>query len=145
MTQMLTLLKKSGRAALVALTLGAATVTAMPAQAQSSPSFNFSFGINGGGDNFSFGWNNGRQIRRACLSDSEVRRGLQRNGFSNVRFLDRRGIRIRVMAEHRRDTYRMSINRCTGRVTDIERVRDRYWDRGRPGRPGFGLHLDFGN
>jgi hypothetical protein len=37
----------------------------------------------------------------------------------------------------------MTVNRCTGRVSDIERIR-RDRDRGRPGRgPGFGLQFNF--
>lgn len=127
---------KSGRAAIVALTLGAATFTALPVQAQS---FNFEFGIQGGGDSFSYGFDRGRKFRRDCLTNTEIRRGLRRSGFDDIRFADRRGVRITVIADHGRRTYSMTINRCTGRVSDIERVR-----RGGGGRPGVGLEFNFG-
>lgn len=132
-------LKNAGRAAVVALTLGATAFTAVPAQAQSgSPSFSFNFGINGGGDSFSFGINNGRQIRRACLTNNEIRRGLRARGWDDITFLDRRGNRVTVLADWGRRTYKMVINRCTGRVSDIDRV---YRTPGRG--PGFTLNFNF--
>lgn len=138
MTTMLNTVMRSGRAAIVALTLGAATVTALPVQAQS---FSFSFGINGGGSDFSFGLRDGRKFKRECLTNNEIRRGLRRNGFEDIRFLDRRGVRVQVYAEWGRRAYILTINRCTGRVVDIDRVRR----RGGGGGPGFGLEFNFGN
>ena len=134
MTQILTTIRKSGRAAIVALTLAAATFTAMPAaQAQS---FNFEFGIQGGGNNFSYGIDRGRRVQRECLTNNELRRGLQRRGWDNIRFVDRRGVRVKVVADWRRSTYAMTINRCNGRVTDIERLRRGY-------RPGLNFQFSF--
>lgn len=140
MTTMLNTVLKSGRAAIVALTLGAATVTALPVQAQS---FSFSFGINGGGSDFAFGLRDGRKFKRECLTNNEIRRGLRRNGFEDIRFLDRRGVRVKVYAEFGRRAFILTINRCTGRVIDIDRVRrDRGYDR--DDRPGVGLQFNFG-
>lgn len=139
MTSILSTVMKSGRAAIVAVTLGAAAFTAMPVQAQS---FNFEFGIQGGGNNFAFGFDNGRKFRRACLTTNEIRRGLRRAGFSDIRFVDRQGIRVRVIADYGRRTYSMTINRCTGRVSNIERLRR---GGGRFDGPGFGLEFNFGN
>jgi len=138
MTPFLSHMKKSGRAMLIAVTLGASALGgAMPAQAQSgSPSFNFEFGIQGGGDNFAFGMRDGRRFQRECLTNNEVRRGLQRRGWDNVRFVDRRGIRVKVVADWGRRTYAMDINRCTGRVTNVERLRERW-------RPGFRFQFNF--
>jgi hypothetical protein len=134
MTPLLSTVKKSGRAAIVALTLGAATVTAIePAQAQS---FSFKFGISGGGSDFSFGIRDGRKFKRECLTNNEIRRGLRRNGFDDIRFLDRRGVRVKVYAEFGRRAYVLTINRCTGRVIDIDRVRRR------GDGPGFGFEFD---
>jgi hypothetical protein len=133
LTHNLSTVLKAGRAAVVALTLGAATLSAMPAQAQS---FNFSFGIEGGGSNFSFGVDKGKKIKRECLTNNEVRRGLRREGFDNIRFVDRKGVRVKVVADYGRRTYAMTINRCTGRVTDIERLRTRY-------HPGFRFQFNF--
>jgi len=131
MTPILSTVMKSGRAAIVALTLGAATLTAMPVQAQTgSPSFNFEFGIRGGGDSFSYRFDNGRRFRGECLTNNELRRGLRRLGWEDVRFVDRRGVRVKVVADWGRRTYAMTINRCSGRVTDIERLRRSY-------TPGF--------
>ena len=135
---------KSGRAAIVALTLGAATVTALPVQAQS---FSFSFGINGGGSDFAFGLRDGRKFKRECLTNREIRRGLRRNGFENIQFLDRRGRLIEVYVEFGRRAYILTINRCNGRVVDIDRVRRRGGSGFNDGYggPGLGLEFNFGN
>ncbi|RYE47920.1 MAG: hypothetical protein EOP24_08795 [Hyphomicrobiales bacterium] len=133
MTSILSSVMKSGRAAIVAVTLGAAAFTAMPVQAQS---FNFDFGIQGGGSSFSYGFDNGRRMKRDCLTNNEVRRGLRRAGFDDIRFVDRRGVRVKVVADYGRRTYAMTINRCTGRVSDIERLR-------RPYSPGFQFQFRF--
>ena len=138
MTSMLSTVMKSGRAAIVAVTLGAATVTALPVQAQS---FSFDFGIRGGGNTFSFGIDDGRRFRRDCLTNNEIRRGLRRNGFDDIRFLDRRGVRVQVYAEWGRRAYLLTINRCTGRVVDIDRVRRRGGGDG----PRFELELRGGS
>lgn len=137
MTPILSSVMKSSRAAIVALTLGATAFTALPVQAQSSnPTFNFQFGIQGGGDNFSYRFDNGKRHKRECLTNNEVRRGLQRMGWDHIRFVDRRGIRVKVVADWGRRTYAMTINKCTGRVTDIERLR-------RPYFPGFRFQFNF--
>ena len=144
MSQLFSNLKSGGRAAVIALTLAAASVAGMatPATAQ-QPTFRFDFGISGGDSNFSFGTGRGGvRIKRDCLTNNEIRSGLRRSGFSDVRFLDRRGNRVNLIAEWRRDgrDYTMRVDRCTGRVTDIERARR---GGGRPGGPG--LHFQFGN
>ena len=140
MSQFLTMLKNRGRAALIALTLAAASITAMPAPAMAQ-NFSFDFGISGGQGNFSFGIGQGGvRIKRDCLTNNEIRRGLRRSGWSDIRFIDRSGNRVRLIAEwdgNGRD-YSMRINRCTGRVTDIERVRRRGSNSG-----GFGLQFNF--
>ncbi|MBN9314383.1 MAG: hypothetical protein J0I99_01445 [Devosia sp.] len=138
MTPILSRVMKSGRAAIVAVTLGAAALTAMPVQAQSggNPSFNFQFGIQGGGDNFSYRFDNGKRFKRECLTNNEVRRGLQRMGWDDIRFVDRHGVRVKVVADWGRRTYAMTVNKCTGRVTDIERL-------SRPYRPGFHFQFRF--
>ena len=137
MTPILSRVLKSGRAAIIAVTLGAAAFTAMPVQAQSgNPSFNFQFGIQGGGDGFSYRFDNGRRFQRDCLTNNEIRRGLRRMGWDDIRFVDRRGVRVKVVADWGRRTYAMTINRCTGRVSDVERLR-------RPYGPGFRFQFNF--
>ena len=133
MTSILSTVMKSGRAAIVAVTLGAAALTAMPVQAQS---FNFDFGVQGGGNNFSYRFDDGRRMKRECLTNNEIRRGLRRSGFDDIRFVDRSGIRVKVVADYGRRTYAMTINRCSGRVSDIERLR-------RPYSPGFNFQFNF--
>jgi hypothetical protein len=137
MTSMLSTVMKSGRAAIVAVTLGAAAITALPVQAQS---FSFEFGIRGGGNTFSFGIDDGRRFRRACLTNNEIRRGLRRNGFEDIRFLSRRGVRVQVYAEWGRRAYILTINRCNGRVVDVDRVRR----RGGGGGPSFEFNFGGG-
>lgn len=143
MTPVLSTLKNSGRAALVALALGAASIgaasiTATPAMAQN---LTFEFGIRGGGDNFAFGiGKRGERIRRDCLTNNEIRRGLRREGFDDIRFLDRRGNRVTLTAEDRRFNYRLRVNRCTGAVAILDR--DRKGGR-RDRNPGFGLQFRF--
>jgi hypothetical protein len=144
MTTTLSALRKSGRAALVALALGAVSIgttsfTAAPAMAQSS--FSFSFGIQGGGDNFSFGvGKRGERYHRSCLTNKEIYRGLRHEGFSDIHFLSRRGNRVIVSAEDRRWEYRLSVHRCSGKVSILDRDRKARRDRH---HSGFGLHFRF--
>lgn len=144
MSQLFSNFKSGGRAAVIALTLAAASVAGMATPAMAQPTFRFDFGISGGDSNFSFGTGRGGvRIKRDCLTNNEIRRGLRRSGFEDIRFGDRRGNRVRVVAEWDRDgrDYSMQVNRCSGQVTNIERVR-----RGGGGRPGGpGLHFQFGN
>lgn len=133
MTSILSRVMKSGRAAIVAVTLGAAAFTAMPVQAQS---FSFDFGIQGGGGSFSYGFDNGRRFQRECLTNREIRRALQRAGWDDIRFVERRGVRVRIVADWGRRTYAFTLNRCTGRVSNVERLR-------RPYFPGFRFQFSF--
>ena len=148
MTPILATLKKSSRAAVIALALGAASFAgAMPAQAQAT--FNFQLGLDDRGNAFSFGMDaprrrGGFNINR-CLTNNQVRQGLRDFGFRDVdiiRNLNRN--RVLVEASYRRFDYRMRVNKCSGQVTDIDRVRnfdrDRDYDRG---RGGFGLQFNF--
>jgi hypothetical protein len=126
-----------GRTAAVALVLGATAVTAMPAPAMAQ-SFKFDFQINGGGADYSWGYDRrGKRIKRDCLNRDEIRRGLRRLDFENIRFVDESRRRVRVIAEYDPNNrlYSMEIHRCSGKVTDIERVRrGRDWDGDGRGR-----------
>lgn len=149
MTPILNTLIKSGRVALVAMTLGAATVTAMPAQAQSNPSFNFQLGIGNDGNVLSFGFGNKKGFHpiRNCLTDRQVINGLRHYGFRNIEIVNRLSrTRVQVEASFRGRDYRMTVNRCTGEVTNIRRVgghnpppRPRPFNDG----PGFGFGFQF--
>ncbi len=151
MNAILATLKKSGRAAIVAATIGAASVAALPAMAQSAPSFNFSLGLGGGGNSFSFGlesdtdrgWRRGdrRRFVQVCLTDRQIINGLRDHGYRDVELTrELRGDRVEVEARYGRSWYVLEVDRCTGSVQVIERVRPLL-----PGRPGFGLHFNFGN
>jgi hypothetical protein len=110
---MLPSIKTTVRAAVIGLVLTGTTLTAMPA-AQAAPSFSFSFNI--GGDRFT---------QRDCLSDRQVRRLLRWQGYDEIRFTDRRGKIVTVRAEKGRHDYRVTVNACTGRIIDIDRLRRR--------------------
>jgi hypothetical protein len=149
MTPILSSLMKSSRVALVALTLGAAAVTAMPAQAQS---FSFQLGIGNGGDVLSFGLGNRRGFHpiRVCLTDRQVIRGLRHFGLRNIDIIDHIS-RNRVLVEatfHGRD-YRFKVNKCTGQVYDVRRLKKhKNYDDGFNDDDygtGFGFGMRFGD
>ena len=128
---------KTGTRALVVSALIAATAVAgaAPAQAQS---FNFNFGINGGGSSFSYGLGSGgKKFKRDCLSNREIRRGLSDAGFYDIEIRGASGVRVRVVAtweDNDRD-YSMNVHRCSGKVTDIQRIRGG-GGKG-PGKPSY--------
>lgn len=118
-------LTKILRAAAVALTLGGTAMVAMPVQAQPRPDVDFNFRF--GGPGFSIGIGNERPGRpdRSCMSDREVRRDLRSDGYDDVRFIDRRGRIVQVLAEQGRRDYRITYDTCRGRIIDRERIRRR--------------------
>ena len=142
MTHVLSTLKKSGRAAVVALALGAASLTVLPtpAMAQPSSSFSIQLGIGEGdrGLSLRFG-DDDRDLHRICLTNSQVRRGLREYGFRNIDIVrERTRNRVEVIASYGKRWYRLLVNRCTGRVQIIERLR-RNFPSG-----SFGLQFNFG-
>lgn len=142
MTPILSTMMKSGRAAIVALTLGAATITAMPVQAQSEPRFSFQLDINGGNSaqTFSRGNRHGRIIIDDCLTNRQVERGLRNYGFRNVDVIRSLGRdRVLVVASWRNKDYVMKVNKCSGRVYDVKRLKKFR------GQKGFSLQFNFGN
>lgn len=108
------------RAAIVSVTLAGASLAAMPAQA--APSFSFGFHVGGGGGG---GAHRPRVDTRHCLSDPQVRRMLQRNGYDHIRFTDRRGRIVQVQAERGHRNYRVTVDSCRGRIVDVDRLRRR--------------------
>lgn len=110
------------RAAAVALAIGGTAFTAMPAQAQPSVEFRFGgpgFGVEFGTDRRGGSWG------RHCMSNPEVRRDLRRDGYRDIRFLDRRGRIVHVHAERGRRDYRIAYDTCRGRIIDRDRIRRR--------------------
>lgn len=137
MGQFLTSLKTGARTLVVAALIGGTTMmAAAPAQAQG---FSFNFGINGGGSSFSYGiGSGGKKFKRECLRNREIRDGLEDAGFYDVYFLDKDGVRVRVVAtwEENDKDYTMRVNRCSGKVTDIKPLKKKY-------KPGFSIQLQF--
>jgi hypothetical protein len=109
---------KITKAAVVALTLGATALPAMPVQAQD---VDLKFRFNGPG--FSLGF--GDFDRRRCLTDPQVRRDLRRGGYDEIRFIDRSGRIVQVIAERGRRDYIIAYDTCRQRIVDRERIRRR--------------------
>lgn len=106
------------RSIVIGLTLVGASLSAAPAQAQQ-----FSFGLQFGNG----GYHNRPIVEhdRRCLTDRQVRRLLQRNGYDEIRFTDRRGRIVQARAERGRHDYRVTVDACRGRIIDVERLRRR--------------------
>lgn len=108
-------LKTTLRAAVLGLALTGAAVTAMPAQAQPTVEFGFSFGDR---------YHDSRPDRR-CLSDRDVRQLVRAQGYRDIRFADRRGRIVIVRAERGPRDYRITVDACRGRIIDVDRIRRR--------------------
>lgn len=141
MNNVLATLRKSGRAAVVAVALGAATVTMMPAPAiAQSPSFSFRLDLGGGAD---LRFRRGDIDLDFCLTNRQIVRGLRAQGFRNIDIVGSRGRnRVEVIASFRGRFYLLLVNRCSGQVRIIERL-GRGGFRDGP-RGGFGLQFNFG-
>lgn len=98
------------RTALIALALGA---TAIPAQAAS---FSFGFGINDG-------LTVNRPYRLCLLSDRALRNAIQAQGYRKVFLNVENDNRIQARATRGDWVYLLTVNACTGRVLDRERLR----------------------
>ena len=139
MTKMLSFLKTSGRAAIVALALGSSTfVATTPAMAQ--PSFNFQFGVGPDGKpSVGFGVDSdgyGRIRPQVCLTDRQIIRGIRDEGYRDVQIVaELRRNRVGVIARDGRTWYSMRVNRCTGEVDRIEHLRNF--------RPGLRFEFNF--
>lgn len=141
----------AARAAFVALALSATALAAAPAQAQSQPSFSFNLQIpgsgQGGGGSVQFGfgnqpqhqgggWHNpgrpgggwhgghGGHWNQRCLTDREVRDGIARYGYRNVEVRRNLGRnRVEVSAVQQGWLYSMRVDKCTGQVDQVQRLR----------------------
>lgn len=138
MTKMLSFLKTSGRAAIVALALGSsAFVATTPTMAQ--PSFNFQFGVGPDGKpsvGFGVDSDGGRIRPQVCLSDRQIIRGIRNEGYRDVEIVeDLPRNRVGVIARDGRTWYSMRVNRCTGEVDRIKRLRNF--------RPGLSFEFSF--
>jgi hypothetical protein len=139
MTHLISSLKASGRAAVVALALGASVFTAAPAMAQPTPSFNFQFGIGSDGKpSVGLGINSGRPDFDIdeCLTNRQIIRGLRDEGYRDIEIVSElRRNRVGVVARYGRNYYSMRVHRCTGEVDRIQRLRGF--------RPGLSFQFNF--
>jgi hypothetical protein len=151
MTSIHTSFKTVTRAAVVALALGATTLSAAPAFAQGAPS-GFSLQLPGNGDtqrSQTFGdgpqgnhWDDDYGFR--CLTNREVRRGIAAYGFRRVEIVrELRRDRVEVRAVYGNWLYSMRVDKCTGEVNRVRRI-GRVFGGGFNGG-GFGLQFNFGN
>ena len=125
--------KKTTRAAAAALIIGAASISAMPAQAASNAvAFGFNFN-SGNGISFSVasdnavtqgsGHHNRPSARRACMTDRELTSGLSRAGFKNIRLGRESGGKVVAEATRGRAQYSMLVDRCDGDVSRLVKKR----------------------
>jgi hypothetical protein len=109
---------KTAKAAAVAVFLGATALTAMPAQAAS---FSFSFGSPG----FNFGIDDDdHHFRPAiCLTERQLRRAIRERGYHDIFVNVAIHNRVHVRATRGSWVYQLSVNACSGRILDRERLR----------------------
>jgi hypothetical protein len=104
------------RAAAIALALGATAMTAVPSQAQG---FGFSLGFGEARPGV-------RLPHRLCLlTSSALRREIRRQGYTDIYLNVPINQRIQVRASRGRWVYLLTVNSCTGRILDRERLRPR--------------------
>jgi hypothetical protein len=127
---MLTTLKSTGRAALVAVALGATAFTAVPAQA--APQNSFSLQLNGGnGNSVQFGNNQGSVTLRFgndfanyCLTNKQIRNALEDYGFRKVQIVKKINDRkVVVVARYSGVWYEMRVDRCSGKVDKVKKLK----------------------
>lgn len=140
-------------AAVIVLALGAGLSGSVPGFAQSEPQASFRLPLGGEtGDAQAKDGGRGRlgagedgqnpgkdrsEEDATCLEDEDIRQGLATEGFADVdvrRPLE--GSAVEAYASYGRWIYKMRVDRCSGEVDNVERVR-------RVGG-GLGLHFDYG-
>lgn len=142
MTSALATAKSVGRAAVVAGALsGLGLATAPAAQAQS---FSFHLGVGDSGNVMSFGvdsnnyGNNHYHPIKKCLSDWQVRQGVESYGFNHVQILDHLSHhQVAAQGYWKSRLYAMKVDACSGEVYDVARVRNQ--------GNGFGFQFSIGN
>ncbi|RYE87158.1 MAG: hypothetical protein EOP19_04980 [Hyphomicrobiales bacterium] len=98
------------RTILLATTLAAASVTAMPAQAQFYRDF--------GAGEFYDG-----PHRLCLLSNSGIRRAIARQGYTNIFLNVENDQRVQARATRGKWVYLLNVNSCSGRILERQRLR----------------------
>ena len=120
---MLNTLKSTGRAALVAVALGATAFTAMPVQA--APQSSFSLQLNGG-NGMQFG---NDDFFNYCLTNKQIRYALQDYGFTKVQIVKKINDRkVVVVASYHGVWYEMRVDRCTGKVDKVKKLKKQFYN-----------------
>lgn len=131
-------------AAVLALTLGATAMSAVPAQA-ASPSFSFQFGLGNGGVGMYPHPGSGVQLHFGddnyfdyCMTNRQIARALSQYGFRDARVVREGNQYNKVIAVGRKggSWYQMRVDRCTGKVDRVTKVR-------RSDRGDFSITLSF--
>jgi len=115
------------RSAAIALALGGATLGAVTVPAQAA-TIDLHFGFGGGGISIGGG--------KYCLSDRQVRVFLRYQGYDHIRFFDRKGRIVGVLAERHNRDYRVWVDTCRARIVSVERIR--HHNGGYGGFGGYG-------
>ena len=133
------------KAGALAVALGSTAFVAAPAMAAPPPpapnfSFSFNVGPNGfgpshDGPGMHFNYNNNPKYM--CLSDRQIYRQLQRQGFRSIQIVKSRGYRAIVVARWHGDWYQLLVDRCSGRIQRAPL----HWKGN--GMPGPGIHFQF--
>lgn len=137
--------KSAARIGLAAIGLSAGFALATAPVHAAEPQFNFSIKTPDG--EFSFG-NGGvqsrqfqpRERRPVCLEGRGLQRTVARQGFYDVDFLDWRGSRVSAVGEFRGRTVTFDVDRCTGEVSNVQRLRRGGWGGRGWDRSGYGRH-----
>ena len=124
----LNMLRQTSRAAVLAVVLAGTAMTAVPVQAAPLQGFSLDIKPQGGenqkqfkqfkkkdfGPNDFFNW---------CLTDKQIRKGLQNYGFDDVHIVDHLSKnRVRVEAAYDEWYYSFRVNRCSGVVDKIKKL-----------------------
>ena len=147
MTTPPSIFKTIASVALVAIALAIVAFGVMPAQAQ--PAVNFNLDIPGGQSGVTMGLSAGGTDQSShesqdnagarCLTNREVRRGVESNGYERVEITNELPQdRVAVRGMQGNWLYSMDVNKCSGTVERVERLR-------RVQGGGFGLQFNFGD
>ena len=130
-----------GRCTLLALLLGAGAVSGAPVLAQQGPLPSFTLQLesppNSSSRALTLEPQGGADNSSRCLGDERLGEGLRARGFADIDIRGSLGAqRVAVQGRYEGWIYRMSVDRCSGDVSAIERVR-------RATGGDFGLHFQY--
>jgi hypothetical protein len=132
MTTILTTLKQTSRAAVLAIVLAGTALGAMPAEAKPLGGLKLELQLPKGGVQMQmkkFGYDEDEYFW--CLTNKQIRKGLKKAGFTDIEFVQElKKHRVRVEALYLGDDwyYSMRIDRCEGEVDKIKKLYPAYDD-----------------